>query len=70
MSLGTSAMTTEGRRAHALEKRESHFGSFTGTDKLRDTPFGYMVAGDVVVRVLLADRGARLCGGTGVFGLW
>lgn len=28
-------MTTEGRRAHALEKRESHFGSFTGTDKLR-----------------------------------
>ncbi|EDR03263.1 uncharacterized protein LACBIDRAFT_331707 [Laccaria bicolor S238N-H82] len=76
MSLGTSAMTTEGRRAHALrnqsqraairvdrrylEKRESHFGSFTGTDKLRDTPFGYMVAGDVVVRVLLADRGARL----------
>lgn len=76
MSLGTSATTTEGRKAHALrnrsqraamrvdrgylERRKSHFGSFTGTDKSRDTPFGYMVAGDVVVRVPLGDRGTRL----------
>jgi hypothetical protein len=75
MSLGTSATTTEGR-AHALrnrskrvaimvdrrylERRESHFSSFTGTDKSWDTPFGYMIAGDVVVRVPLGDRGARL----------
>lgn len=76
MSLGTSATTTEGGRADALrnrsqrvvirvdgrylESRESHFRSFTGTGKSRDTPFGCMIAGGVVVRVLLDDGGARL----------
>ena len=76
MGLGTSATMTEEGRANALknqsqrvairvdrrylERRESHFRSFTGTDKSCDTPFGNMIAGDVVVRVLLGDGGARL----------